>query len=197
MRGAERVGWPFGAIFKLLLLTAQRESEVAGMRWGELNLPERAWIIPRERTKSDRAHVVYLSEIAAEIIEALPRVGDLVFPTRTGKALSSFSRAKDRLDALMLAQLREATGNPDAALAPWIIHDLRRTATTIMARLGIAPHVADKVLNHSGGTIRGVAATYNRFQYLDERKAALEALARFVTGLVRPAAVTNVVPLWA
>ena len=196
-RGAERVGWPFGAIFKLLLLTAQRESEVAGMRWAELNLAERTWTIPRERTKSNRAHVVHLSEAAAEIIEALPRVGNLVFPTRNGKALSSFSKAKDRMDALMLAQLREATGNPEAELAPWVIHDLRRTGTTVMARLGIAPHVADRVLNHSAGTIRGVAATYNRFEYLDERKAALEALGRFIRGLVRPAAASNVVPLRA
>jgi len=59
--------------------------------------------------------------------------------------------------------------DPDA----WVIHDLRRTATTGMARLGIAPHVADRVLNHTAGTIRGVAAIYNRFEYLDERKAAL------------------------
>ena len=75
-----------------------------------------------------------------------------------------------------------------------MIHDLRRTATTILARLNIAPHVADKILNHSGGTIRGVAATYNRFAYLDERRSALEALGRFVEGLVRPTP-TNVVEM--
>jgi hypothetical protein len=82
-------------------------------------------------------------------------------------------------------------------LPDWIIHDLRRTATTIMARLNVPPHVADRVLNHSSGTIRGVAATYNRFTYLDERKAALEALGRFVAALVRPGAAGNVVPLAA
>ncbi len=62
-----------------------------------------------------------------------------------------------------------------AELPAWTLHDLRRTATTGMARLGIAPHVADKVLNHTAGTIRGVAAVYNRFEYLDERRAALDA----------------------
>ena len=105
------------------------------------------------------------------------------------------SVAVERLDALMTAQLREATGDPEASLAGWVIHDVRRTATTIMARLNVAPHVADKILNHTAGTIRGVAATYNRFQYTDERQAALEALGRFVEGLVRPGGAGNVVEL--
>jgi hypothetical protein len=77
-----------------------------------------------------------------------------------------------------------------------VLHDLRRTATTGLARLGIPPHIADKVLNHTAGTIRGVAATYTRFEYLDERRAALDAWGRFVEGLVRPAP-SNVVPLVA
>jgi len=76
----------------------------------------------------------------------------------------------------------------------WVLHDLRRTATTGMARLGIAPHVVDRVLNHTAGTIRGVAATYNRFDYLAERKEALKAWGRFIEGLVRPAS-SNVVQL--
>ena len=77
-----------------------------------------------------------------------------------------------------------------------MLHDLRRTATTGMARLGIAPHVVDKVLNHTAGTISGVAAVYNRFEYLDERKAALEAWGRFVETLVRPTQ-SNVVQISA
>jgi integrase len=187
-RGAERAGWPFGAIFKLLLLTAQRESEVAGMRWTEIDVEKRVWTIPRERTKSDRGHIVHLSEFAVEILGALPRIGDCVFPTRAGTPVSSFSRAKQRLDALMTAQRGEV-------IAEWTLHDLRRCATTIVARLNIPPHVADKILNHSTGTIRGVAATYNRFAYLDERKAALEALGRFVEALVRPGGARNIVEM--
>jgi integrase len=195
-RGAERAGWPYGAIFKLLLLTAQREGEIAGMRWSELDLDKRTWIIPRERAKSDRAHIVHLSDLAAEIINTLPRMaGDLVFPSRAGTQVSSFSKQKERLDATMTAQKCEATANSDAQIGPWVIHDLRRTATTLMARLNVPPHVADKVLNHSAGTIRGVAAVYNRHAYLDERKAALEALGRYVAELVRPGATGNVVSL--
>ena len=74
------------------------------------------------------------------------------------------------------------------------MHDLRRTAATGMARLNIAPHVVDKVLNHVSGTIRGVAAVYNQFEYLEERRAALEAWSRYVANLVAPAQ-ANVVAL--
>jgi len=103
----------------------------------------------------------------------------------TGRTpVSGFSRAKTRLDA--------AVGATD-----WTFHDLRRTATTGLARLGIPPHIADKILNHTAGTIRGVAAVYNRFAYLDERRAALEAWGRFVEALVRPGAAGNVVEMRA
>lgn len=187
-RGCERVGWPFCSIFRLLLLTGQREAEVAGMRWGELDLEKRVWTLPRERTKSDRAHVVHLSELACEILRATPRLGDgLVFPSRVGTRLSSFSKPKDRLDAAMAAQKRAATGDPEAAIEQWILHDLRRTSATLMVRLGVASDVADRILNHAAGNRKGtVKDVYARHEFLNERKAALERLGRFVEGLVRP-----------
>ena len=124
------------------------------------------------------------SEIAEHMAKRLPQIGDsdLVFTTNETTPVSGFSRAKTRLDALM--------GDPPE----WLLHDLRRTATTGMARLGTAPHVVDKILNHTAGTIRGVAAIYNRYQFEPERKAALEAWARFVESLVRPSP-SNVVGL--
>ena len=189
----------FGSLFRLLLLTAQRENEVAGMRWAEVDLEGRSWTIPAARTKNGKPHMVHLSDLAMEVLEQMREgeeedgqrrerdLHDLLF-SGTGKTpASGFSRAKVRLDAAMAAPLG---ADPDA----WVIHDLRRTATTGMARLGIAPHVADRVLNHTAGTIRGVAAIYNRFEYLDERKAALEAWGQFVEALVRPA-VDDVVPV--
>jgi hypothetical protein len=94
-----------------------------------------------------------------------------------------FARAKAQLDATMLRALRE--GDDGAELSPFVLHDLRRTATSLMARAGIEPHICDRCLNHVAGTIRGVARTYNSFQYLDERRLALEALGRFVGLLVR------------
>jgi integrase len=190
-RGAEGAGWPFGAIFRLLLLTAQRKAEVVGMRRSELDLNERTWTLPRGRTKSDRGHVVHLSALAVEIIEGVPRLGgDLIFASRAGTVISSFSKPKNRLDAAMAKQA-------GAAIKSWVIHDLRRTATTIMAeKLKVAPHIADRILNHASGAISGIAAVYNRAAYLDERRDALEKLGRYVESLVRPGA-GNVVDLRA
>jgi len=168
-------------------VTAQRRGEVAGMRWSEIDRDERVWAIPAERNKSRRAHVVHLSQLAIDIIDKLPRLGgDLVFPTRNGSPFNGFDRTTRHIAAAM--------GCDD-----WIIHDLRRTATTIMAgKLKIAPHVADKILNHASATaISSTAAIYNRALYLDERKAALEALGRYIDALVRPGGAGNVVPLAA
>jgi integrase len=179
--------WPFGPLFRLLLLTAQRRDEVATMEWVELDLEKRLWSLPREKVKNDQGHDVPVSAQALEILAALPRVaGGLIFSTNGRTAVSGFSRAKERLDALMAS----AAGRE---LEPWILHDLRRTATTGMARLKFPPHVVDRVLNHTSGTIRGVARVYNRFDYLDERRAALEAWGRAVEAVVTGAEASNVV----
>jgi integrase len=132
----------------------------------------------------------------------LPKIGGRYVLTTSGaRPVSGFSKSKERLDRHMLhlfrAELAEAGFDPDrAAIDDWILHDLRRTAATGMARLNIPPHVVDRVLNHVSGSIRGVAAVYNRHAYLDERRAALEAWSRHVESIVRPVA-SNVVPLAA
>lgn len=123
-----------------------------------------------------------------EIINELPRCAraegkpDYLFSFTGNDAVNGFGYAKERLDKLM----------PGAE--PWRIHDLRRTATTGMARLGIPPHVADRVLNHRSGTLSQVALVYNRFSYLEDRRDALEKCGRFVQSLVRPET-SNVVAL--
>jgi integrase len=86
----------------------------------------------------------------------------------------------------MLAAKRDELGADCEPIPHWTLHDLRRTAATGMAQLNIAPHVVDKVLNHVSGTIRGVAAVYNRFEYMEERRAALEAWGRHVGNLISP-----------
>ncbi len=186
-KGCDLLEWPFGPLFKLLLLTAQRRDEVAAINFAELDLEKRLWTIPRERAKNDRAHEVPLSELALEILQGAiadrpPIDGEqaptLIFTTTGKTAVSGFSRAKERLDA----EMAKLAGKP---MSDWILHDLRRSAATGMARLNIAPHVVDKVLNHVSGTIRGVAAVFNRFGYLDERNAALGAWGRYVETLIR------------
>jgi integrase len=187
----DKLGWPFGPLFKLLLLTAQRCSEVGGMRWSEIDLDGRIWTIPRERTKNGRTHIVHLSALAMKVIKALPRTGDIVFSATGATPVAGFSRAKDRLDRLMTEQLREETGNSEAAIVPWVLHDLRRSSCTHMAELKIAPHVADRVLNHLTGALTSIARVYNRFEYLDERQTALEAWGRRVETLIG----SNVIPM--
>jgi len=203
---SDDVGWPFGPLVQLLLLTAQRRDEVARMEWPEIDLAKRTWTIPRHKVKNDRAHEVQLSAAAIEILESSPRVGNGLVFTVTGETpVSGFSRAKRRLDTAMVKARRRAldlpekdtelrkrlgipTGKPLPVEIPdWILHDLRRTAATGMARLNVPPHVVDKILNHVSGTIRGVAAVYNRFEYLDERRAALEAWGCHVEKLASPA----------
>jgi integrase len=183
-KACDELGWPFGRIAQLLLLTAQRRDEVGGMRWPEIEpLDRRLWVIPAHRTKNGKAHEVCLAEPAARILEGLPRLGEIVFSSTGTTAPSGYSRAKSRLDRLMAGY---AAG---VKIADWTLHDLRRTATSGMAGLGVAPHIVDKILNHTAGTIRGVAAVYNRHQYSQERTAALELWGAYITNLVEPTVV--------
>lgn len=202
----EVVDWPFGPLVKLLVLTAQRRDEVAGVERPELDFGKKVWTMPREKAKNNRAHEVQLSTTAIDVLQSVPKMGDgLVFTMTGGKTpVSGFSRAKLRIDAEMVKARRRSLSLPEddkqyrraiglAADKPlpveiprWTLHDLRRTATTGMAALKIPPHVVDKVLNHVGGKIRGVAAVYNRFEYIEERRAALEAWGRYVENLVAP-----------
>lgn len=98
------------------------------------------------------------------------------------------------LDVLRAELIKAGRDAETAAIREWIFHDLRRTAATGMARLNIAPHVVDRILNHVSGTIRGVAAVYNRHAYIDERKAALDTWGRYIENLIRPGS-ENVVPI--
>jgi integrase len=201
-QACDEIGWPFGPIFKLLLLTAQRRDEVGGMKWTEIDLDKRTWTLPRHRAKSDRGHEVHLSDAAIEVLGSLPKIfhgneRDFVFTVTGTTAVSGFGNAKRRLDLKMAVARRQSLRlSEQPQISDWRLHDLRRTAATGMARLKIAPYVVDKVLNHSGGTIRGVAAVYNRFEYLEERRTALDAWGRYVTGLVSPSP-TNIVKLRA
>jgi integrase len=196
-RACEAIEWPFGPLVKLLLVTAQRRDEVAGLEWPELNVQKQIWTLPREKAKNKSAHEIHLSNAAIEVLNSVPRFGNgLVFTTTGETSVSGFSRAKRRLDAAMLTAKRLEFGEKCQPIPHWTLHDLRRTAATGIARLNFPPHVVDKLLNHVSGTIRGVAAVYNRFEYLEERRGALEAWGRHITNVVSLAQ-ENVVPIRA
>ena len=181
----DAVGHPFGAIFKLLLVTAQRREEVGRMRWADLDLGKGSWTIPRERSKNDVANEVPLPPLALAIINDLPRFeGEaLMFAAANGSGhpASGYSKAKLRLDRMIVAR-RASEGLPE--MPEWWVHDLRRTAASGMARLGVAPHVIERVLNHISGSQAGVAGIYNRYGYLPEKRHALEAWAVHVLSIL-------------
>ena len=163
----------YGAIVELLALLGQRRGEVAEMTWREVDIEKRVWTIPGERAKNSRMHFVHLAPRALDIILAQPKTDDLVFAVPSGKPFTEFSIMKSHLDEL-------------SGVRDWVLHDLRRTAVSGMASIGIAPHVADKVLNHQSGMISGVAAVYQRHEFLVERKAAMDIWKEHIAGLFRP-----------
>lgn len=219
-RALEALGWPWCHYFRVLLLTLQRETEVAGMAWSELNDEMTAWTLPAARAKNGRPNEIHLAEPVRAILRELreqaeeehaaavaaadragrapPQAPRLVFTTTGTTPLSGFGHAKQRLDkAIQAARVKAAkSGATPAAMPGWVLHDFRRTGVTVMARLGVRWEVADKVLGHTAGVIRGVAAVYQRHEFLAERAAALDAWAAHVIGAAEQrAASSNVVEL--
>lgn len=156
-QAAEGLGYPFGPVVQLLVLTGQRRGEVCGMRWADVDLDGRVWGMPS--TKGGRPHVVPLVERACAILGPLPRLGPYVFTTRGDRPVSGLSKCKRRLD--------RASG-----VEGWIFHDLRRTVRTALARLGFEKHVCDRVLGH---VTVDISRHYDHWAYLPEKRAALAA----------------------
>jgi integrase len=158
---ARKIDGPYGDIVEVLALTGQRREEVAHCTWDEIDVKTRTWKLSSDRTKNAKSHEVHLSDPVIAVLNRTSERGKFVFSRSGNIPFQDFSVAKRELD-----QLSGVTG--------WRLHDLRRTCVSGMARLGIAPHVADKILNHQGGTISGVAAVYQRHDFLAERREALE-----------------------
>jgi integrase len=195
-RACDGEGRPWGALGKVLLLTGQRLSEVAGMT--EAEVAGDVWHLPAARVKNGRAHDVPLSEAVRAILEAPGRPhgpGGLFFTTSARAPVSSFHRARGRLHAAMERIAAEERGAP-VAIAHWTFHDLRRTCATGMAGLGIPVRVTEAVLNHVSGAGGGIVAVYQRHDYAAEKRQALEAWARRVEAIVTGAP-DNVVRLEA
>jgi len=148
----------FGDIVRLLVLTAQRRDEIGGLRWSEVDFERGLIVLPPERSKNKRQHELPISTQVRAILERQPRNGEFVF----GRRWSSWSRPKAELDKGL------------NGVQAWRLHDLRRTAATQMAELGILTHIIEAVLNHVSGHRAGVAGIYNRARYTDEMCNALQ-----------------------
>jgi integrase len=177
-RACGQLGEPFGPLFKVLLLTGQRRSEVAEMTWTELT--DDTWSLPASRTKNGRPHVVPLSRQARDLIASVHRVAGAgyVFTTNGSTPVSGWSKTKLRLDAKMLEVARAEDAK--ASIAPWTIHDLRRTCAAGLQRLGVPLPVTERVLNHVSGSFGGIVGVYQRHEYAEERRDALGKWAQYV-----------------
>lgn len=193
-RACDDLGQPWGPLGKILLLTGQRLGEVVGMTDAEL--AGDLWRLSADRTKNGRAHDVPISEAVRDILAGVERVkgGAGLYHTTTGETpLSGFDKGRDRIAKRMEEIAAKERGEP-VVIPRWTFHDLRRTCATGMARLGMPVRVTEAVLNHVSGTGGGIVAVYQRHDFADEKRQALDAWARFVADLVEGTA-DNVVRL--
>jgi integrase len=182
---ASLLGYPFGPWVRMLLLTGQRRTEVASMRWQDIDLEEKTWLIRAEDAKNRRAHIVPLSAPAIEILEMVPQMGPYVFSTDGKSHVQGYAKAKALLDTYITAK--------GGGVDPWVFHDLRRSAATHMVRLGVLMEVVGRVLNHSPTGI--TAKVYGLHQYLPEKRGALDRWAAEVMRAVTGVGDDNVVAL--
>jgi integrase len=205
-KASGELGYPMGAVYRLLLLTGQRKGEIAGARWREFHPDLRRLIdeharedkrvewrrvrsdvklltVPSERFKSGATHLVPMSDDALDLLAAVPTFADcdLVFTTDGKRAVNGFSKSKRRLDELMLKELRERDAK--AELPPFVVHDIRRTVRTRLASLRVPDEVAEMVIGHGR---RGLQRVYDVHTYEPEMRAALDAWARALRGIVEP-----------
>ena len=162
--------YPFGPLFRILLMTGQRLNEVSGLTWSEIDMPSATWKIPRDRAKNKVSHLVHLSQPVLEELERLRSISrhDLIFTTTGKTAVSGFSRAKRQLDNL-------------SGVRDWRLHDLRRTFATVATEtLSFTPVIVDRVLNHVSGSVKGIAAVYQRGEYIEQRREVLDAWGQYL-----------------
>ena len=198
-KASASLGYPFGPLVRLLILTGSRREEAAGLIWQELDKEKSRWSMPAERAKNGNATDIPLSDAAVKVIESLrnekeiaedrwPRKGYL-FTTTGATPVSGYSKAKRRLDA----KVAELNGKQE--LERWTLHDLRRTLATGMQRLGVRFEVTEAILNHVGQSRAGVAGVYQRHDWGPEKRAALQSWADHIERLATKTDKSNVVQL--
>ena len=193
-QACDREGQPWGHLGKMLLLTGQRLGEAVNMTDSEVSFD--LWHLSADRTKNGRAHDVPLSEAARDVLGGVERVksdAGYIFTTTGESALQGYHKGRNHIASRMIKIASEEAGQL-VEIPHWTFHDLRRTAATCMARLGIPVRVTEAVLNHVSGTGGGIVGVYQRHNFADEKRHALDAWARLVADLVEGSA-DNVVQI--
>jgi integrase len=176
---------PYSSIVKLLLLTSARRDEIGGLRWSEVDLEDAMITLPPARTKNRREHLIPLSQPALALLAVQPRrtnadgtPRDHVFGNSAAdRGYSGWSKSKAELDTRLAGSVKE-----------WRLHDFRRAASTAWHdRFGVLPHVCEALLAHISGHKAGPAGTYNKAQYLSERRHVLERWGEFIMELTEGA----------
>ena len=157
--GAEQLGWPWQQYIKLLVLLGQRRTELATLRWSDLDLSARVWNLPAEQTKMGRARTLPLPGAAVALIEGMPRIDGCEFVF--GRKLTAFAKMKRQLATVI-------------GVSNWVLHDLRRTFATGQQRLGTRLEVTEQLLGHLSGSRAGVVGVYQRHDFAAEQRVALE-----------------------
>ena len=198
-RASGRLSYPFGPMYRLLMLSGLRRNEVADAQWREFDLKKKIWTIPAERMKGGAAHAVPLTEEMLALLASLQRLdgGDHLFSTTLGRRpVSGFSKTKRQLDKRMQFgwnALRRINGRDRGSIAPWVIHDIRRSVRTHLSALPVTDLVRELILAHARP---GLHKVYDQFAYIDERRRCLELWARRLMSIVEPrAAHSKIVPL--
>jgi integrase len=177
-RAAESMGAPYGAFYRMLLLTGQRRNEVAGACWSEIDLKEKLWTIPAERMKAGAAHEVPLSNDVVALLKSLRRGkgGDFVFSQSDGaRPIARFSAEKENLDKAMKAEL-------DGKLTRFVVHDIRRTMRTGLSAIpNITDLVRELVIGHTKPELHRV---YDQHAYQTEKRYALDQWAKRLRGII-------------
>lgn len=176
----------YGKLLRSLLLSATRREELGGAKRSELSSDGRHLLIPASRYKTKKAFAVALPKIVQEIIADLPDLGEYLFSTTGANGFNDWSRCKKQFDAEMLAALREAAPLDERAevkLAPWTVHDLRRTARTRLSNVGVSSDIAERVLGHA---MEGERKTYDMHKYETEKLDAVERLVAHIKSVVEP-----------
>lgn len=168
---ATQIGYPFGTIVQLLILTGQRRGEIANLRWEWINGD--TITLPKEVVKNNRTHVFPIGGLASQIIQNIPRLADLLFPARGNDTVpfSGWSKSKPRLDKL-------------SGVTGYTLHDCRRTFAVGLQRCGVPLEVIETILNHRSGVFRGIVGVYQRHDFMDEMRAAIGGWERRLTSLL-------------
>jgi integrase len=190
-RAVSREGYPYQQLFRLLLLTGLRRSEVAEGRWSEIDMTKRQWVIPRERMKGEehdaRPHCVPLTDDIMQELRSLPRFksGDYLFSSDYGrKPVVAFARVKKRLERRMRHTIRALKGRDAPEVPPWRIHDIRRTMRTNLSAIkAIPPHIRERLLAHAQP---GIERVYDVFEYAAEKLEGLQLWHERLASIVEP-----------